>query len=141
MSAPRPRRLHRLVLAVAVGVALVSACGGGTDDPATATSTPSRSSYPDVGSLAAALTDAGLPCTLEYEGLTDAGKQLSLCTIEDEQATLSIWFDPDQLDAFLASDDSGGIGATAVGANWTVDVGDVSTARRIADALGGTVKA
>ena len=120
MSAPRPRRLHRLVLAVAVGVALVSACGGGTDDPATATSTPSRSSYPDVGSLAAAL---------------------SLCTIEDEQATQSIWFDPDQLDAFLATDDSGGIGATAVGANWTVDVGDVSTARRIADALGGTVKA
>ena len=142
MSAPRLRRIRRraVAVAVAVGCILVAGCGGSTDDPATGTSTPARSTYADVASLAQALTDAGLPCTLEYEGLTDGGKQLSLCTIEDEQATLSIWFEPGQLDAFLDSEDSGGIGATAVGGNWTVDVGSPATARRVADALGGTVK-
>jgi hypothetical protein len=98
------------------------------------------STYDSVSTMAEALTAAGMPCALEYEGLRDAGKELSLCTLEGEQATLSIWFEPEQLDEFLVAD-LGASGAVAVGGNWTVDVSTDALAGRVADALGGIVKA
>lgn len=98
------------------------------------------STYPSVAAMAAALDTAGMPCALEYEGLRDSDKELSLCTLEGEQATLSIWFEPDQLDEFLAAD-LGASGAVAVGGNWTVDVSSTALAAQVAETLGGIVKA
>lgn len=137
MRARRTRAVV-LLLALLLGVAAVacSSDGGGGGSEAGA----ERTSYDDVGALAEVLTEGGLPCELEYEGLDDGDKQLSLCTLGDEQATLSIWRDTAQLDAFLASPSSGP-GATAVGANWTVDVTSAELAQQVADLAGGVVRA
>lgn len=152
MAHPSSRRRLAIVacsLALATGtVACSSDDGGGASgsdvsaagSDGAATERADLSTYPSVAEMASALTAAGMPCTLEYEGLTDGGKELSLCTLEGEQATLSIWFEPEQLDAFMTAD-LGGVGAAAVGANWTVDVTTAALATRVADALGGTVKA
>ena len=132
--------------AVALAAVLgLSAAAGCSSDDATGTTTgtaterpDSRTTYATVQELAAVLDAGGLPCALEYEGLEDDDKQLSLCTLGGEQATLSIWRDPSQLDAFLASPATGP-GATAVGANWTVDVGSVEMATQVAEVAGGVV--
>lgn len=97
------------------------------------------SSYDSVRAIAERLEAAGVGCALEYEGLRDADKELSICTIEGEQATLSIWFEPERLAAFRSTP-LAGVGATAVGANWTVDVSTAEVAAQVADALGGDVK-
>ena len=132
-----------LALTLALGPAAVACssdddAGGGAGGTEQAGSP--RTSYEDVGALAAALTEDGLPCQLEYEGLEDGDKQLSLCTLGAEQATLSIWRDTAQLEGFLASPASGP-GATAVGANWTVDVTSTELAAQVAEAAGGVVRA
>lgn len=135
---------RHLILAatLAVGAAVGGACSDDADDPSPVTGgapTSERTTYDDVAELATALDAGGLDCPLEYEGLTDSGKELSLCTISGEQATITIWFDPARVDAFLAGVDASGPGATAVGANWTVDVVSVELATDIAEVLGGTV--
>jgi len=134
------------ILATVLGVLFVitgAACGGGETNgsppPPSPPSTVERSSYPGVVALADALTAGGMSCTLEYEGLRDDTRELSLCTISGEQATLSIYNDPAIVDAFLASTDDG-IGSTAVGANWTIDVDSLALATELAQVLGGTVK-
>lgn len=143
MSARRSRTAALAVVLAAllgVGVVACSSDDGGGGDGTEQGGDGERSTYGDVSELAAALTDGGLTCDLEYEGLEDGDKQLSLCTLGDEQATLSIWRDTDQLDAFLATPASGP-GATAVGANWTVDVTSAELAQQVADLAGGVVRA
>lgn len=131
--------------AFALVVTLAPGCSG--DPNATAPSTSAAepasgaavSSYDSVREMADRLEAAGIGCALEYEGLRDAGKELSICTISGEQATLSIWFDPDRLAEFRSAPLSG-VGATAVGGNWTVDVTSAEVATLVADALDGDVK-
>ncbi len=98
-----------------------------------------RSTIASVRDLSTRLEAAGITCALEYEGLRDAGRELSLCVIDGDRATLTIWDDPSVLDEFLASD-VGRQGVTAVGRNWTVDLQQPAVARKVADALGGMVK-
>jgi hypothetical protein len=86
------------------------------------------------------LVAKNVPCTLEYEGLKQDDKTLSICTIDGQQATLSIWDSPEKVQKFLKAD-VGAKGSTAVGANWTIDVDKPETAQKIATALNGTVKA
>jgi len=137
------QRFRNLSIAAVAGVVMLAttACGGSDGGDATTDSPePTDSSFPSVIALADALTESGLSCTLEYEGLRDDTRELSLCTVKGEQATLSIYADPSTVTAFLISPDQGGVGATAAGANWTVDVDSEALATQIADAVDGTVK-
>ena len=86
--------------------------------------------------MAADLNDAGLTCTLEYEGLTDAGREVSLCAVNGEYTELSVWTDP--ADAGKAGDTAAGEDDPfVVGANWSIDVDTAPTATAVATALGG----
>lgn len=136
----RPTSATRLL-----GVTLVllgSALGACSSSPSTSTSatTVSASSIANIADLQKRLEGKGIVCKLEYEGLKQEDKTLSICVIDGEQATLTIWDKPEVLVKFLNSD-VGAKGATAVGANWTVDVDSAATAQKVASALGGTVKA
>ena len=106
---------------------------GGSSAPAGATS------YQTIAGLHQAIVDAGFACTLEYPGLKDDTSQneVSICTIEDEQAFLTIWADPANLADFTTSPD-GATGTVAIGADWTISVTTSDLAGRLADALGGT---
>jgi hypothetical protein len=136
---PRPLTVLLALTAVFAPVGAATGCGGtGGTAPAT-TAAPALSSIPTVAELARRLQAKGIACQLEYEGLRQDDKTLSLCTIGEGQATLTIWDKPEVLQKFLAAD-VGAKGATAVGANWTVDVDSPATAKQVAEALGGTVK-
>lgn len=127
--------LRRLPLLAAVLALPLIACGddGGDDGP------ESGSSYDTVAAMAEDLTDAGLTCTLEYEGLRDDQREVSLCTLQDELAELSVWSDPaDAASTADRADEDGN--PLAAGANWTVDVETVDTATAVAEALDGTVR-
>jgi hypothetical protein len=150
--APLRRRGRAGLGLLAVGLLLAGACTEGDDDPgsagpaATAGPTgdapaPAGTEHPSVESLAAALDAAGHACALEYEGLRDGDKELSLCTVGGEQVTLSIWFEPDQLAAFRDAPAQGSPGLTVIGGNWTVDLADPMLAETLAEDLGGTVRA
>jgi hypothetical protein len=133
-------------LALAAGLLVVGACGDDTDDAGTDTTTTAPadtgatdegalSSYAGIAELQEALTDAGITCNLEYEGLRDGDKELSICVIDGEQAYLTIWSNPADVDAFAASPEAAD--TVARGANWTVAVTTGETATKVADALGG----
>ncbi len=95
------------------------------------------STFDDLADLAEAITGAGQPCTLEYEGLRDAESLVSLCVLGTSQATLRIWDEPQVVEELVASGTASG--TTVYGANWTVDVRDPDLARSLATALGGAV--
>jgi hypothetical protein len=145
--------IFRRLLLVLACVALPLACGEdeGTDDGGSETTavddsddtTPEGaelSSYENLEALVDALTDAGYDCALEYEGLEDDGRTVSLCTLvppesdAGSQATLNIWEDPARV-AALAS--STATELTVYGDNWTIDTREAATAAAVADVLGG----
>lgn len=124
---------RRLVLSVvATASVLVSAaCGGGDDDDA-------APRYDDLASLAAELDDVEAGCTLEYEGLEDGQRELSVCTMGDAIAELSVWTDADALSALVQSAEESGE-TIVFGPNWTIGIGDAAIAGQIADATGGNL--
>jgi len=138
----RRRLVAAALLPVALGT-MSSACTSGQSgsSPTTAAAAPisKLTSIASLGDLARQLEAKGITCKLEYEGLQDNDKTLSICTIDGSQATLTIWNKPEVLSKFLASNLEME-GYSAVGANWTVDVDDAATADKVASALGGTVK-
>lgn len=126
-----------LVLALAVA----GACGdddAGSDTDGGGTS-QELSSYVSVASLAEDLNAAGLACTLEYEGLDDGTREVSLCTLEGELAELSVWVDEG---AAASTGEQADTDADPLveGANWTIDVQTADTAASVAEALGGAVR-
>jgi hypothetical protein len=154
---PRARRLITAIGGIAAVSLAATACTS-TSTPlidASATSNPTAtagrasssgddgttglSTIPSVVEISNRLAAAGITCVLEYEGLRDAGRELSLCVIDGDRATLTVWDDPSLLEEFLASD-IGRQGVTAVGHNWTIDLQEATVAERVAAALGGTVK-
>jgi hypothetical protein len=142
------RNLARILLAVgALTVASCSDDGGestdttqGTDTTATE-GTTDLSTYDDLDALTAALTDAGYTCVLDYEGLVDDGKTVSLCTLvppdggPGSQATLTIWDDVGRVAAFVGS--GAPTELTVFGLNWTMDLRDAAVAAAVAEDLGG----
>jgi len=118
--------------------------GGGdtTAAPADGGETADRSelsSFDTVTAMNEELTAAGIGCTLEYEGLRDAQREISQCTIEGEQAILTVWLDEEVFDAFLAPEEGPPPVAVAYGANWTVELATPENAQTVADALGGAI--
>ena len=116
----------------AVLTLLLGACGGDSDN---GSSGGDGSTFETVTDLNADLAGADISCTLEYEGLKDADREISQCVIDGEQATLNIWYNDELRQAII--DESGN--TAAYGGNWTVQVGSAETATTIADALGGAV--
>ena len=106
----------------------------------TATTAPKGpTTYTTIDELQKALEVSGIPCKLSYPGLKDDTNngELSICVVDDEQAFLKIWFDPNQIKKFVASPD-GQTGTVAVGANWTITVQTNKVAEKLAKAAGGT---
>ncbi len=131
-------------LAAAAAAASVVGCASSSTPPpansSSAVGTPATvSSYPTVAELAKALNDKGIACKLSYAGLKDDAtkSELSICTIDDEQATLRVWQDPTEVTKFLASPD-GQTGLVAVGGNWMISFQTPATASRIAETMGAT---
>ncbi len=110
--------------------------GGAGDPVAPATE---LSSILRLTDMAATLNAKGVACALEYEALTDEAtgrKELSLCTIDGELATLVIWNDPASVTRFVASATAAG-DVIAYGRQWTVSITEPTIAQRVAVALGG----
>lgn len=132
-------RTIRLVLAFALVGSLVS-CGD--DDtaagPAGGDDGPGGPRVADVAELSELLTGVADGCTLEYEGLEDGQREVSVCTLGTEAVELSVWTDTAALDDLVAAADESG-DPVVTGANWSVDVTDPSLADDVADATGGTV--
>ncbi len=143
VRSPRSRAARTTLLAVAAVMCTVAAGCGSSPSSSTAASTPSTtpvaSSFTTVADLATALNDRGVTCKLSYAGLKDDAtrSELSICTIDNEQATLRVWQDPADVTKFLASPD-GQTGLVAVGPNWMISFETPATAAKIATVLGGT---
>lgn len=153
MVAPLPRHVRRrtrTVAAAAVAACLVLGAGACSDDeaPEDDATTVAPGGATDTGGtgtggaeaasvveLAERIEANGHTCTLEYEGLRDGDKELSLCTIGGEQVTLSIWFDADQLEEFRTAEPAGLGGITLIGPNWTIDLADPQLAETLAGEL------
>ncbi len=139
------RALRPLFVVVFLFAGAAAGCGSPVDDRdspgrrSDTTSTPDAgddlSIHADIASLRDGLLAAGLTCELEYEGLEDPDRIVSICVIDDEEALLTIWKDPAMLDAFLGTGDAPA--TMAYGANWTVEVDSEPVAATVADALGG----
>lgn len=123
-----PARLLQILLAAVLLVALAS-CGD--DDGAAA-----APRHDDVASLAEELDGVDGGCDLEYEGLTDAQREVSVCTIGGDIAELSVWTDPEAHDAAVSAARERDQ-PLVTGPNWTISVGDRELAQEIADATGG----
>lgn len=156
-SPPRATSTRRHVAAVVIagGLALAgAACSPTSTEGTSSTSTTAatsttgssgtsapaeESTYATIADLHEAIVGAGFACTLEYPGLKDdvSNNEVSICTIEDEQAFLTVWTDPADVEAFAESPD-GSTGTVAVGTNWTISVTSADLATRLADGLGGT---
>jgi hypothetical protein len=123
-------------------LALFPACSDDdtADDAAGGTAgSGSAPAYEDVASLAADLDGVADGCALEYEGLEEEGRQVSICTLGGEVAELSVWEDRQALDDLAAAaEDSGD--PVVVGSNWSVDVSDPALASQVAEATGGAVR-
>ena len=117
-------------------VIVLSACGGSDGASDDQGGGDELSSYDDVATMAADLDADGLTCLLEYEGLDDGTREVSLCSVNGEFTELSVWADPADagrtMDEADTADDP-----LAGGANWTVDVDTAATAEAVAEALGG----
>lgn len=139
------RRPSALLAPALLVAAVLAGCGdddaggdGAPDDPDPTADTASDSRYDDVAALAADLDGVAGGCTLEYEGLVDDQRELSVCTLGDEIAELSVWDDDAALDALVdAAEESGD--PVVTGENWSVDVADTGLAAEVADATGGAV--
>jgi hypothetical protein len=96
--------------------------------------------YDTITALNEDLAAGGVQCTLEYEGLVDSdGKEVSLCTINGEQAQISVYPDSTTVQALVAADAT--LGALVYGQNWTVQLDTEATAQTVATALSGEVVA
>lgn len=91
-----------------------------------------------VADLAGQLGGVADGCALEYEGLTDDQREVSICTLGSDIAELSVWTDENALDALIADTDGSGDPLVA-GPNWSIDVVDPALADEVAEATGGTV--
>jgi hypothetical protein len=139
-------RLATVAIALLVLGAGCSDDGGGSADPEDTspdtTEAPGGdlSSFDTVADLNSSLSDAGIECTLEYEGLVDEDKEISQCTIEGSQAFLTIWFDTAFVQDIVAPEGLEPPAGVAYGENWTVELTPPTpeTATAIADAAGGT---
>jgi hypothetical protein len=131
---------------VAIALLTLSACGGDDADSTTDAdgTTPTSetaadlSSYDTVSDLNDALGAGGVECELEYEGLTDEVRELSQCTIDGNQAILTIWYDDGLMNDFIAPEGAEPPLAVAYGEDWTVELTDPATAATVAEAAGGT---
>jgi len=131
---------------VAIALLTLSACGGDdsggstADDGGTETTQAGvdLTSYETVSDLNDALAAGGVQCELEYEGLVDEIRELSQCTIDGGQAILTIWYDEDLQNEFLAPEGAEPPTAVAYGEDWTVELTDPATAATVAEAAGGT---
>lgn len=112
--------------------------GDGSGDEGTAGTGGAEAA--SVVELAERIEENGHTCTLEYEGLRDGDKELSLCTIGGEQVTLSIWFDADQLEEFRSAEPAGLGGITLIGPNWTIDLADPQLAETLAADLEAEIR-
>jgi hypothetical protein len=137
---------RRTLAALALPLVLLVACGdddgGGGDDgdgSSTTEDAAELSTYGAVADIADDLDAAGIPCALEYEGLRDDTREVSLCAVNGEYTELSVWVDASEAAASgAAADDAGD--PFVEGANWTVDVETAATAEAVADALGGVAR-
>jgi hypothetical protein len=122
-----------LLTAIACSSGTATSAGGGT------TTAAPLSSYATIADLDKALNDKGVTCQLSYPGLKDDASQaeLSICTIDNEQAFLRVWQSPDLVTKFMASPD-GKSGTVAAGANWTISLETAATAKKVAAAIGGS---
>lgn len=128
---------RRCLLALCL-LTLAAACGDDDGDGG-GSDAGDLSTYGSVSGLAEDLSDAGLTCTLEYEGLQDGNREVSLCTLEGELAELSVWADP--VDAATTGDRADeDDDPLVVGENWTIDVQTAGTAETVAEALGGVAR-
>ena len=148
-------RRHLAAVVLAGGLALAgAACSPTSTEVTTSTSSTAATSttgssgtsapaeastYASIAELHEAIVAAGFACTLEYPGLKDdvSNNEVSICTIDDEQAFLTVWADPADVDEFAESSD-GSTGTVALGANWTISVTSADLAGRLAAGLGGT---
>ncbi|MDZ7673463.1 MAG: hypothetical protein U5K30_00095 [Acidimicrobiales bacterium] len=129
----RPRRAA--LVAAAALLLVIAACG---DDDATSASSDDGGRVDDVAALAAMLDGIGNGCELEYEGLTDDQREVSICTLGDEVAELAVWSDVDALDELRASAEGSG-DPVVTGSNWSIDVTGAELADQVAEATGGRV--
>jgi hypothetical protein len=131
------------VILVLPALALVACSGdddsGGDGGGPTTTAAADLSTYATVADLSDELDAAGLACALEYEGLKDDTREVSLCAVNGEYTELSVWVDPQEASAAgLAADDAED--PFVEGANWTIDVETAATATAVAEALGGVAR-
>jgi hypothetical protein len=91
--------------------------------------------YDTLDDIVDELDAGGIPCELEYDGLEDEQKTVSLCTIEGAQATLNIWKEPATVAELVGS--GAATELTVYGRNWTIDLRDPAAAAAVAAALGG----
>lgn len=123
-------RSGRIRLLAAVLVLASCTADDGSGDPP-----PSElSTYETISDLRTAIVDDGFDCELEYEGLEDEGRILSICVIRDEQALLTIWTDQTAHDEFVR--DAAGP-TVAYGENWSIDLDSAATATAVAETIGG----
>jgi hypothetical protein len=108
---------------------------GGSEATSPSPSLDDLPEFATVADLRDALVAGGLTCELEYEGLEDGDKVVSICVIAGEQALLSIWNDPGALAEFTGSDAV--TPQVVYGANWTIDLSTPQTAALVAAALAG----
>lgn len=136
MRSIRPVLVATVVLAVACGT---SNSNGAEYRSSETSADVELSRYPDIPSLREDLVSAGIACELEYEGLEDPDRVVSICTIDGEEALLTIWKDPGMLADFLATGEAPP--TMAHGENWSVEVDSAPVAEDVAEATGGTTPA
>lgn len=125
------RRALELAVALLATPLLLSGCS-------TDSGTDAATDVATVAQLADELAGVADGCVLEYEGLTDGDREVSLCTLGTEAAELSVWSDPAALEAVVDQADGSG-DPVVTGSNWSIDVSDPDLASQIAEATGGTV--
>lgn len=124
-----PRR--GLLVAALVVLGVLGGCGDDADSG-------SGTRVDDVAALAAELDGVAQGCALEYEGLTDDQREVSICTLGGEVVELAVWTDLDALRELRASSEGSG-DPVVTGANWSVDLSDADLAEEVAEATGGRV--
>ncbi|MGK2929709.1 MAG: hypothetical protein ACSLFO_09055 [Acidimicrobiales bacterium] len=149
--------MRRLLLALLAVTSLVAAgcgddddtadTGAGTTGPADATTDATTGDEDEdaagdrvetVTDLAGQLDGVADGCALEYEGLTDDQREVSICTLGSDIAELSVWTDETALEGMIADTDGSGDPLVS-GPNWSIDVVDPALADEVAEATGGTV--
>lgn len=145
--------MRRPLFALLAVTLLVAGCGDDDDAPAaddapevttddgsdiTSEDDEAASQVATVADLALLLEDVEDGCALEYEGLTDDQREVSICTLGGEIAELSVWTDEAALEG-LIDDAAGSEDPLVAGPNWSIDVVDAELADAVAEATGGTV--